>query len=74
MTKLKIHKVISGPMEDEGGEHFGIVALTEQNGMMITDEVWSDSEEDIQEIINHLKVSIQPFEIEAQWTETSYRN
>ena len=59
MAKIKVHRILEGPEEDNG--YFWIVASTEQNGRMIVDEIGTEDLEAIEDIVAHLKVSIQPF-------------
>jgi hypothetical protein len=56
MAKIKVHRILEGPEEDDG--YFWIVASTEQNGRMIVDEIGTEDPEAIEEILAHLKVSI----------------
>ena len=72
MAKIKIHRILEGPMEQDG--YYWILASTEQNGRMIVDQIGTDEPEAIEEIIAHLEVSIEPFELDAEWVDDHYRN
>jgi hypothetical protein len=72
MAKIKVHRILEGPEEDNG--YFWIVASTEQNGRMIVDEIGTEDLEAIEDIVAHLKVSIQPYELEAEWVDDHCRH
>lgn len=74
MDQMKIHKVISGPYDDEDEGQIWNLCLVEIEGELVEVELYYDSFDDAYEVIKHFKSSIAPLvviidEEDGDWSE-----
>lgn len=70
--KIKIHKVLEGPHEDEDGD-LNIVCLIETDNGIEIDHIYSYSLDELYDIQKWCKAKLEPYIFEAQdYVENNY--